>query len=295
MKIILKRLIAITLFGLLFVCSTLTATAAVENGKITVFLEDKEKNALNGMEIKACQIASIDNGKYCPTEAFENSGISVSGIVGNQNETSAKTIVDYIKKNNLAAKSEVSENGKAIFAELELGIWLVYSEGSETYAFNPYIVFLPYESGGKLYYELKSTPKIQEIGPNEINVYVMKKWDDKNNASKNRPESITVEILNGDNVVGSAELSEANGWSHTFLRLAKDGNYSVREKEVANYKASYSGDAINGFIVVNTYSGEKLPMTGQYWWPIVIIGVAGAGFILLGIYEVGVKKNGKKK
>ena len=68
-----------------------------------------------------------------------------------------------------------------------------------------------------------------------------------------------------------------------------------REKTVANYKANYSGDMANGFIITNTYNGEKLPQTGQYWWPIILIAIAGAGFIALGVYEVGVKKNAKKK
>ena len=106
---------------------------------------------------------------------------------------------------------------------------------------------------------------------------------------------VNIELLNGSEVVLAAKLSESNGWSHTFTGVSKDGNYSVREKTVANYNANYSGDMANGFVITNTYNGEKLPLTGQYWWPIILIAIAGAGFIALGIYEVGVKKDAKKK
>ena len=82
------------------------------------------------------------------------------------------------------------------------------------------------------------------------------------------------------------------------MEVSKDGlipTYSVREKSVKDYKATYSGDVANGFAVTNSYVGEKLPQTGQYWWPIVIMAIAGFCFVLLGIYEIGVKKHDKKK
>ena len=175
------------------------------------------------------------------------------------------------------------------------GIWLVYTDDSGKYTFNPYIVFLPFESVGKLYYEVSSAPKVEDSSLNQMNIYVFKKWDDRNNAAKKRPSGITVELLNSDKVVASAALDEANGWAYTFYGVAKDGNYSIREKSVSDYKASYSGDATNGFVVTNTYKGEKLPQTGQYWWPIIILAIAGICFVLLGVYEIGAKKNGKNK
>ena len=291
MKTIIKNIfIAVLLISL-----TLPCLAAAESGKITVTLEDKDKNIINGLEVYFCQIAELNSTGYHLTNAFENSGISISGIVNTPNEMTAKTIADYIKSNNVSAKSVISENGKAVVSDLNLGIWIVYPQENSKYTFNPYIVFLPFESNGKLYYEISSSPKVEDSNLNEMNIYVVKKWDDRNNASKKRPDSVTVELLENDIVVTEAVLSEANGWTHTFTKLSKNGNYSVREKAVADYKASYSGDFQNGFIVTNTYVGEKLPQTGQYWWPIVIIAIAGIGFVLLGIFELGAKKNGKKK
>ena len=142
---------------------------------------------------------------------------------------------------------------------------------------------------------MSSTPKIEDSKPNVLNIYVVKRWEDKNNAAKKRPDKISVELLNEKTVIASAELNAANGWAYTFTDIPKDGNYSIREKKVASYTEHYSGDQQNGFIITNTYSGGKLPQTGQYWWPIVIMAIAGFCFVLLGIYEIGVKKHDKKK
>ena len=295
MRTTIKNIFITLLAVVLIIGSAIPCFAATESGKITVTLEDKEKNDINGTMVYLCRIAELNNTGYYPTTAFESSGISISGIVNNPDETVAKTIADYVKEKNIETLSKVSENGKASFSDLNLGIWIVFCEENSKYTFNPYIVFLPYESKGNLYYEVSSAPKVEDSNPDEISVYVIKRWEDKNNAAKKRPESVVVELLNGNTVVSSVELSETNGWAHTFLRVAKDDAYSVREKSVTDYKAIYSGDVTNGFVVTNSYTGEKLPQTGQYWRPIVIIAIAGAGFVLLGIYEIGVKKNGKKK
>ncbi len=295
MRTIFKRIFVFIFTVVLLCCTALTSFAAAKNGNINITLEDKSKNKINGVTVKLCQVAELNNSGYYPTSAFEGSGISVSGLINSPDESSAKSVTEYIKNNQIDVLSAVSDNGKTTFSNLDLGIWVVFCDEDSEYLFNPYIVFLPYESGGKLYYEVSSTPKIEDSKPNEISIYVIKKWNDNNNAAKKRPDSVKVELLNGLKVVSTAELSELNGWSHTFTGILNDGNYSVRENAVANYKSNYSGDATNGFVVTNTYNGEKLPQTGQYWWPIILIAVAGVGFIALGIYEVGAKKNVKKK
>lgn len=295
MKKTFKTLCMLLLSVLLIIGAVIPCYAATEIGKISVLLEDKDNNKIDGITVHICKIADMNNTGYYPSKNFENSGISISGIVNAPTESTAKDIVKYIKENNIESASAVTENGKASFSDLDLGIWLVFCEEDGKYTFNPYFVFLPYESGGKLYYEITSSPKAEDSKLNLINVYVIKKWDDKNNAAKKRPESVTIELLDGEKVISSAVLNKQNGWAHTFTDVSKDGNYSVREKKVENYTAQYSGDVSNGFIVTNSYNGGKLPQTGQLWWPIIIISIAGIAFVLLGIIELGARKNGKKK
>ena len=294
MKKTIKTICMLLLCVLFMVGAVIPCYAATESGKISILLEDKDNNKIEGITVHICKIADMNSTGYYPSKNFENSGISISGIINSPTESTAKDITDYISDNNIESTSAVTENGKAAFSDLDLGIWLVFCEEDGKYTFNPYFVFLPYESGGKLYYEITSSPKAEDSNPNLINVYVIKKWDDNNNAAKKRPESVTIELLDGEKVIFSAVLNEQNGWAHTFTNVSKDGNYSVKEKKIENYTAKYNGDVSNGFIVTNFYNGEKLPQTGQLWLPIVIISVAGIAFVLLGIIELGARKNGKK-
>ena len=264
-----------------------------ETGKITVTLEDKYKNKLDGVKVNICQVAELSGMGYFPTADFEDSGISLSGIINDPSELTAKTLVAYIRKNGISSLSAISEEGKTEFLQLDLGVWVVYPEENGKYVFNPFIVLLPFANEGVLEYEVMSSPKVDDSRPDEISIYVLKRWDDKNNGAGKRPDFVTVELLDGDRVVATVDLSEANAWSHTFENVKKDGNYSVREKKVENYKTAYSGDAVNGFIVINTYD-ERLPQTGQNWLPVIILAVAGGVFLLLGIFELGARKNGKK-
>ena len=185
MRTTLKRIFIMTLTVILLCCSAFPCFAAVK-GIISVTLEDKSKVEINDVTVYLCQVAELNNNGYYPTTAFESSGISISGLINSPNESSAKSVIDYIKSNQIEVLSSASKKGKATFSDLALGIWVVFCDEDSKYTFNPYIVFLPYESGGKLYYEVSSVPKIEDSTPNEISIYVIKKWDDKNNAAKKR-------------------------------------------------------------------------------------------------------------
>ncbi len=289
-----KRICMGLLCALLIVGTVLTCFAATD-GKITVVLEDGEKNPINGMAVQICQIATMDSTGYYPAAGFTDSGISVAGIINNPSQAAAADVAKYVRENHIPIASKTTANGKAVFDKLGLGIWLVMCGDDSEYVFNPFFVFLPYESGGQLVYEVTSAPKTQDRDPNLCSVYVMKRWEDNNNAAGKRPQSVTVELLDGETVVAAVELCEQNGWAHTFVNVAKDGSYTVREQVVESYQAQYDGDAKNGFVITNIYAGEKLPQTGQLWWPIGIAAVAGVGFVLLGIIELGARKHGKKE
>lgn len=295
MKKFLKYILTVLLVIATISGIAVSCFAAQNKGSVVVTLEDEEKNRINGIEIHLCQIALLNSTGYYPTAPFESSGISVSGIVNRPDDLAARSVLSFVKENGIGSVSKTTENGTVSFTDLDLGIWLVYGQEGENYTFSPYLVFLPYESGGKLFYQVSSSPKTEENAKKQISISVIKKWDDRNNAAGKRPSTVLVELLNGEAVVDKAVLSEENGWSHLFQNLPGEGEYFVREEALSDYKATYSGDAENGFVITNTFVGEKLPQTGQYWWPIILIAVAGTAFVLLGVYETLVKKNEKKK
>nr|WP_245329691.1 Cna B-type domain-containing protein [Enterococcus alcedinis] len=110
-----------------------------------------------------------------------------------------------------------------------------------------------------------------------------KLWEDWNNQRNQRPESITVNLLQGDRVIETLEVKpDTTGkWHFSFDNLPKLNakgeafEYSVTENEVENYRATIEQEG-NTVTITNQYfsrlpgtgggkeenSGGKLPNTG---------------------------------
>ena len=79
----------------------------------------------------------------------------------------------------------------------------------------------------------------------KIGVSAAKVWNDENNTDGVRPSSVTFRLFADGVEIGSAQASEANGWTVSFGNLPKTRNgavisYAVKEDEVGNYyEASY--------------------------------------------------------
>ena len=109
------------------------------------------------------------------------------------------------------------------------------------------------------------TDKQIQINPN-ITVSGRKTWEDYNNQEDTRPDSITVEVLQGTKVVDTIKVKASDGWKYTSKELKKyDENneeiiYTVREKEVAGYTAKIEGHDITNtldIVPTKTVSGTK--------------------------------------
>lgn len=106
---------------------------------------------------------------------------------------------------------------------------------------------------------------------------VKKVWSGDN--AKERPDSVTVTLYNGDKAVDSVVLSDRNSWTYTWEDLDSDGNWQVVETNVPKgYTPSYR---VKSNIVTITNTGTLI-QTGQLNWPIWLLGGAGLVLILLG-------------
>ncbi|MBR2719076.1 MAG: Cna B-type domain-containing protein, partial [Clostridia bacterium] len=104
---------------------------------------------------------------------------------------------------------------------------------------------------------------------NETSITVTKAWNDDNNAANARPESITVNLMNGAQVVDTVVLSQDGQWTYTFADLPKqdaNGNisYSVQEVEVGNYISVIGGNAQDGFTITNTYNVTEVKVEKKW-------------------------------
>ena len=86
---------------------------------------------------------------------------------------------------------------------------------------------------------------------------VNKTWNDNDNADGLRPKSITIGLIKDGKNYLSAELSEENGWMHTFTEVPKNSKYSIYEENNGKYSVSYSGNAQEGYVVTNTYPADN--------------------------------------
>lgn len=162
---------------------------------------------------------------------------------------------------------ELMQNGKKIDKQ----IVKADKEGNWTYHFEN----LPkYDSKGKAYVytiqEADISGYISEVNGYDLvntettTVSGRKTWNDNDNQFDTRPESITVNLMrNGEKYAEKIVKADKKGnWSYRFDKLPKydaEGKaytYTIQEGKVPDYTTK-----INGYNLVNTYTGPETPKT----------------------------------
>ena len=181
------------------------------------------------------------------------------------------------------------------------------------YTPSPMLVAIPEVSatGGKDYQPIIKFNKFEkEEIEKKKNLEVIKIWKDKGYKEK-RPKEVTIELLRDGKKYEVVKLNAKNNWKYQWSNLSADHQWMVVEKNISeNYKVEYSKSG-NKVYVINYYKepekpnkpnepetpkpsnppkAEKLPQTGQMWWPVPILMVTGILFWLIGwtkskIYE----------
>lgn len=98
-------------------------------------------------------------------------------------------------------------------------------------------------------------------------ITVTKQWTGEENAIIARPESIEVTLLADGVALETVELSEDNGWTHTWphLQYYKTGgviNYTVEETVPEGYTSKITKTSM-GFEITNAYTGPKVTPTPE--------------------------------
>ena len=113
--------------------------------------------------------------------------------------------------------------------------------------------------------QLVSTPEFTITNTHEtdeISIIVNKVWDDENNYDQIRPESVVVNIKNGETIVATETLNEENNWTYTFENLpAKENgeniNYTIEEVKPEGYTVDIKDNGNNSYTITNTHIPEK--------------------------------------
>ena len=121
--------------------------------------------------------------------------------------------------------------------------------------------------------EVNGTDITNSYTPGKTSVTVTKAWADANNQDGMRPASVKAQLYADGKPLGDpVELSEANGWTHTWTGLfmkeaGKDVAYAVEEVSVPKgYEASAAGDAKAGYTLTNAHEPETVSVPVEKRW-----------------------------
>lgn len=200
----------------------------------------------------------------------------------------------------LGQTTELQEEGKTQIYEPQTALIALPEDSKETSEGTD-----PYQVTAVLKFEKNDKPGKTE----ETKIHVLKVW--KQDQEEERPDSIVVELLQTDvegntTVVDRQTLTKENQWSYTWKNLSTLMRWSVSEAEVPNgYTVAVTREG-NTVVLTNTAkkpgksdgevnppskkpmdkttnkTSDKLPQTGQLWWPVLVLLFAGAICLLVG-------------
>ena len=212
-------------------------------------------------------------------EAYNESQLSVRKVWsdGNANHANDSITVNLLK-NGRVERSQVlnAENGWAYTFDrlLEGHTWTVEEANV------PAGYTVSYSTVGTMttITNTKKTPPKPDPDPSyPLDVVVRKVWSSDD--MKERPDSVTVTLYNGDVPYETVRLGAWNNWTYTWKDLSAYGNWQVIESNIPKgYVPSYS---VSGNVVTITNT-RSLIQTGQLNWPIWVLGGAGLVLVSLG-------------
>ena len=212
-------------------------------------------------------------------EAYNESQLTVRKVWSNGNANHANdSITVNLLKDGRVERSQVlnAENGWAYTFDrlLEGHTWTV--EEADV----PAGYTVSYRTVGTMttIINTKKTPSKPDPDPSyPLDVVVRKVWSSDD--MKDRPDSVTVTLYNGDVPYETVRLGAWNNWTYTWKDLSAYGNWQVIESNIPKgYVPSYS---VSGNVVTITNT-RSLIQTGQLNWPIWVLGGAGLVLIALG-------------
>ena len=217
-----------------------------------------------------------------------------SGISDPQNAYRALVVA----KTEPTATATTDANGVAQFEGLADGTYLLIGDaatvGGKTLQPEMCLVTLPHGTER----ELDIHPKYALTEKQESLEYkLVKIWADKDNLDL-RPDSIQVDLYRNGEKKETVKLDAASNWRYSWTDSDSTALWTVVEQVPEAYTAEYRAEG-NTFYIENTAdpaptepdtttptekpNPPKLPQTGQLWWPVPILALAGMALILIGL------------
>ena len=299
----------VLLCSLCLLCSGVPV-AAQESGQNSIRLHSDTE----GAQFTLYQVAQKnDDGTFSLTKDFASAGVEVNDLSTDGLEALGTTLSAYIGKNqpSPAAAAQTVTDGVCQWSDLSDGLYLVLgtpkAENGNLLEFSPVVAYLPYTVDGQEQRSLDTEEKAPAEVPQTTQYSVYKVW--KDGTGSGRPASVKVALVRRNSaessVVDTQTLSADNNWSYTCKDLPQGYVYQAVETGVPNgYTQAVSRDGAKIVItntkkstsVTSTVSG-KLPQTGQLWWSVPVLVLAGLACLLAAVWTKsrGGRENTRKQ
>lgn len=271
-------------------CLSATALEAVDiNKECSLTLKYMhEQKPLTGASFNLYRVADIAADKTITlTDSFKNSGVQLNGLDNATFAEAAKALEKSIGEAEPDSTIKTDSTGSAVADKLQTGVYLIIGKPIEMYNYThyamPQLVILPYENTVEDSWDYAVTVNVKSvkvsIDEEPVDLTVVKKWNDKGYEDK-RPTEITVHLLLNGEKHDTVTLSEKNNWQYKWEELSPLGKWTVAEEVPANYVLEIT-ETETGYQLLN--SRKDIEQTGQLWWPVPVLLVAGCVMIASGM------------
>ena len=285
-----KKIVKLFILMMMMTSGIVTSFATHQIGSLTIQTE------FSDMTFYLYKVAALTNDGYQLCGEFENYPILLDLDTTESQLALASTLETYVVVDGIKETfSKTTGNDvDVIFHPLEKGLYLVLCEPviveDVQYHFSPYVMAVPNSVKGEVVYDVVSEPKSSVVEEKLYDhISVLKIWDGDINV-----DSITIQLFKDGEFYEEQILSSENGWSYTSETLPYGHDWKVVEVNVPNnYTVTYQQKETH-FIIENTYEepkdpvdpdDEKIPQTGQLWWPVPVLGAVGIISIAYGWYK----------
>ena len=311
-----KNLCCLALAALLLFLLVIPAGAAEPEGRLAIHCE-YEETLIASVPFSVYYVGSFTGSAITTQGAFASmtldaGALDADGWAGKALAAKGLVLTNHVSP-NYSGKSDAS--GELLFDHLTPGLYLVIGEtatiDSYIYTSAPFFVAIPNrnpETGEDVYEQSVRAKFSREERPvrQTVSRKVLKIWEDKGNEDK-RPKEITIRLFCDQAEYDVVVLSDQNSWRHTWEELPADHEWLVAEDPVPDYSTSIELEGIT-FTVKNsntkispptpptppTPPEPGLPRTGLYWWPVLVLAVAGLLFLTAGFLRRRTSDYGKK-
>lgn len=274
-------------------------------GTLIITSRYNEQTPLKGAEFQLYRVAVPDaRCNLTATDRFRplTDGWNLNDLDQDKWEALADHLLTQVRQAGLTpdGAKKTNESGRITFDSLELGLYLIlstpHSQDQVMFEQKPVLVMVPNrnmngEDSDSWHYTVNVADKPVEA---KNALKVIKIWDDNNNVDLKRPGQLIIQLLRDGTAVDSVTLPYAGKWEYTWENLEYGPKWTVRE-DTSDLKDLYRcGDPVRDdkgtdyiiWTITNRYSPpeqEKLPQTGQLWWPVPVLLAAGLFCILIGL------------